>query len=157
MSDNYQLLELTLDDERYGLDLSAVEHIVRMVAITPLPQAPHIVLGVINVHARIVPVLDLRQRFGLPQRPPRLSDHLIIGHTARRAVALVADAVLGVVECPPDAVVAAATVLPTLRYVAGVVKLPSGLMLIHNLDTFLSLEEEQTLTVALQHPVEHAA
>ncbi len=157
MSDRYQLLELALDDQRYALHLSAVELIVRMVAITPLPQAPPIVLGIVNVHGRVVPVVDLRRRFRLPQRPPRVSDQLIIGHSIRRPLALAADAALGVIECPMTTVVAAGAVLPALGYVAGIATLPGGLVLIHDLDTFLSLEEEQTLTAALQRPVEHAA
>ncbi len=157
MSDTCQLLELALDDQRYALHLSAVERIVRVVAITPLPQAPSVVLGIINVHGRVVPVIDLRRRLQLPQRPPRLSDQLIIAHSARRPLALVADAVVGVVACPLDAVVPPGAVLPRVGYVAGIVKLPGELVLIHDLDTFLSLDEEQTLARALPQPVEHAA
>ncbi len=157
MSDNCQLLEFALDDQRYGLPLAAVERVVRMVAITPLPQAPPIVLGIINVHGRVIPVVDIRRRFRLPPRHPRATDQLIIAHTLRRSLALVADPVVGVIQCAVSAVVPAGTVLPSLGYVAGVVKLPSGLVLLHDLDTFLSLDEEQTLTAALRQPEEHAA
>jgi purine-binding chemotaxis protein CheW len=58
-----QLVVLTLDEQRYALHLSAVERIVRMVEITPLPKAPQIVLGVVNVQGRIVPIVNIRKRF----------------------------------------------------------------------------------------------
>jgi len=79
-----QLVVFTLDDRRYGLALSAVERAVRMVDVTPLPQAPQIVLGVVNVQGRVVPVVNLRRRFRLPERDFALADQLLIARTARR-------------------------------------------------------------------------
>ncbi len=67
-----------LDGHRFGLELSAVERVVRMVEITPLPNAPAIVMGAINVEGRIIPVVDIRARLGLPQRAVRPSDALIL-------------------------------------------------------------------------------
>lgn len=59
---------LMLDDIRYAVALTSVERVVRAVEITPLPNAPDIVLGVINVQGRVVPVVDIRKRFRLPAR-----------------------------------------------------------------------------------------
>jgi purine-binding chemotaxis protein CheW len=132
------------------LQLAAVERVVRMVEVTPLPKAPQIVLGVINAQGRIIPVVDIRRRFRLPERDIRLSDHLLIARTARRTVALALDAVTGIVERSAQAVITAEEILPGLEYVEGVMKLGDGLILIHDLDTLLSLEEEQTLDAALQ-------
>ncbi len=58
-----QLVVFAFDEQRYALHLSAVERIVRMVEITPLPKAPEIVLGVVNVQGRIVPIVNIRKRF----------------------------------------------------------------------------------------------
>ncbi|MBF8302857.1 MAG: cheW40H-4 [Candidatus Dadabacteria bacterium] len=58
-----QLVVLTLDEQRYALHLSAVERIVRVVEVTPLPKAPEIVLGVVNVQGQIIPVINIRKRF----------------------------------------------------------------------------------------------
>ncbi|MBI3919189.1 MAG: purine-binding chemotaxis protein CheW [Betaproteobacteria bacterium] len=143
------LVVFTLDDGRYGLELSTVERVVRAVDITPLPKAPDIVSGVINVRGRIVPVMNVRRRFRLPERPINLSDQLVVAHTSRRAVALMVDAVSGTVECSPDAMVAADRIVPDLQYVAGVVRTRDGMILIHDLDTFLGLDEEQALGAAL--------
>jgi purine-binding chemotaxis protein CheW len=145
----HQLLVFSLDEQRFGLHLAAVEQVVRVVEITPLPDAPEIVQGVINLRGRIIPVLDVRQRFRLPARAIALRDRLIIARTARRQVALRADAVDGVVESPTRALTPAAEILPGLAYVEGVVRLEDGALLIHDLDTFLSLEEDRGLDAAL--------
>jgi purine-binding chemotaxis protein CheW len=146
----HQLVVFAMDEQRYALQLAAVERVVRMVEVTLLPQAPQIVLGVINAQGRIIPVVDIRRRFRLPARDIRLSDHLLIARTARRTVALALDAVTGIVEGSAQAVITAEEILPGLEYVEGVIKLEDGLILIHDLDTLLSLEEEQTLAAALQ-------
>lgn len=144
------LLVLALGEGRYALPLRAVDRVVRMAAITPLPKAPDAVLGVINLQGRVIPVINMRRRFRLPEREIALTDQLVVAHTARRPVALVADAVLDVIACPPQSLVAAEDVVPGIEYVEGVVKLEDGLILIHDLDRFLSLEEEDILDRALE-------
>lgn len=140
----------TLDEQRYALHLSAVGRIVRIVEITPLPKAPEIVLGVVNIQGQIIPVFNIRRRFHLPEREIELSDQLIIAHTSRRTVALVVEEVIGIIERAPQEIVPTEQVLPGTEYVEGVVKLEDGMILIHDLDTFLSLKEEKTLDVALK-------
>ena len=120
-----------------------------MAEIESLPKAPDIVLGVIDIQGRIVPAINLRRRFGLPEREIALSDRLIIARTSKRSLALLVDAVLGVFELPPAETVAAAAILPDLEYVEGVAKLSDGLVFIHNLETLLSLEEAGALDAAL--------
>jgi purine-binding chemotaxis protein CheW len=144
-----QLLVFILDEQRYALSLAAVERVVRMVDITPLPKAPEMVLGVVNLQGRVVPLFNIRQRFGVPERELNLSDQLIIAHTSRRTVALVADAVSGLIERPEEEIIRAEKILPGMEYVEGVVKLEDGLVLIHDLDQFLSLQEENALDKAM--------
>lgn len=144
-----QYIVFILDDQRYALYLSAVDRIVRMVHVTPLSSAPDAVLGIVNLQGRIVPVMNVRQRLNLPKREIALSDRLIFAHTKRRPIALVADAVTEVVECSAQNQIPAEGILPEAEYLEGVIKLKDGLILIHNLDKFLSPEEENTLDVAL--------
>jgi purine-binding chemotaxis protein CheW len=147
----YQLVVFALDQQRYALHLSAVERIVQVVEVTPLPKASGIVLGVVNVQGRIIPALNIRKRFRLPDRDVNLSDRLIVATTSRRTVALVVDSVSGVVERPASEVVAAAKVLSNMEYVEGVAKLENGMVFIHDLDRFLSLEEESALGDAMKN------
>jgi len=145
-----RLLLFVLSDQRYGVPLHAVERVVRAVEITPLPKAPDIVLGLVNVQGRVIPVVDMRRRFRLPRRDLALTDQMVIARTSRRAVALVADAVTGVIEYVERDSDEAREVLPGLQYVEGVVKLDDGLILIHDLDKFLSLEEDAALDRAVE-------
>lgn len=144
-----QLVVFSLDGQRYALYLPVVERVVRVVEITPLPKAPEIVLGVINVHGQIVPVMNLRKRFRLPERTLRLSDQIVIARTSRQAVGLVVDAVTGVIEILAKDFVSPEKIVPRTQYVEGIIRLNDGLVLIHDLDKFLSLDEAKTLDEAI--------
>ncbi len=144
-----QIVVFSLDCRRYGLALSAVERVVRMVDITPLPQAPTLIFGIINVQGQVIPVVNPRRRFRLMERNCELSDQLILARTARRTVAFVVDVVIDVLEYTLEDSVRAQEIIPGMEYINGVVKLSDGLVLIHDLDTFLSLEEEKTLDAAI--------
>ena len=145
-----RLVHFNLDDQKYALFLSAVVRIIRVVEITGLPKAPEIVLGVINMHGLIIPVFDIRKRFRLPQREMQLDDQLIIASTSKRTVALLVDSVNDVIEIPEEKIIAGEKILPGLEYVEGVVKTEDGMILIHDLEQFLSLQEEKALHEALE-------
>lgn len=144
------LLVFTLDDWKCALPLSSVERSYRAVAVTPLPGAPAKVMGIVNVHGVVHPVINLRHCFRLLPRALSPADHLIIGHTTRRNVALVVDSITGVIECARQEIATADTILPGMEYVSGIVRLKDGMILIHDLDSFLSLEEENILDQALE-------
>ena len=144
-----QYLVFILDGQRYALHLAAVDRVVRMVRITPISTAPEILLGVVNRGGVVIPVMDVRRRFNLPEREISLSDRLIFARTKRRFVALVADTVTGVIECLEHSLISAERILPELAHIEGVIKLADGLILIHNLDKFLSIEEEAAVDMAL--------
>ena len=139
----YQYLVFLLDDQRYALHLSAIDRVVRMVHITPISSAPDILLGIVNLEGLVIPVMDVRQRFNLPERENSLSDRLIFARTQRRSVALIADTVTGVIECSEHSLISAERILPELAHVEGVIKFEDGMILIHNLDKFLSLERSK--------------
>lgn len=149
MNPSHQLVVFGLDEQRYALRLSAVERVVQAAAIDPLPGSPEIVLGVVNLQGRMIPAVDIRKRFGLPAREMGLGDHLIISRTTRRDVALLVDAVFDVVTRVETEITPANQIVPGLDYIEGVIKLEDGLALIHDLDAFLSLEEEEALEAAM--------
>lgn len=143
------LLTFMLDDWTCALPIAAVERTYRAVAVTPLPKAPDIVMGIVNVRGMVQPVIDLRRRFQLPPRPLSPNDHLIIGHTSRRSIALVVDSLADVVECTQQDIAAADDILPGMEFVSGIARLKDGMILIHDLDRCLSLEEETALDQAM--------
>jgi purine-binding chemotaxis protein CheW len=143
------LVLFTLDEQRYALYLHAVTRVVRTVEITRLPKVPEIIRGMVNVQGQVIPVVDIRKRFRLPEREPELSDQLIIANTASRSVALVVEAVEGVIEHPGQEMIPPEKILPGMEYIKGVIKLEDGLVLIHDVDKFLSLKEDKELDAAL--------
>jgi len=154
MDESNRFVVFVLDEQQFALYLSSVQRIARIVEITPLPKAPEIVLGVVNVKGSILPVVDIRKRFLLPGRDAQLSDHLIIGCTAKRSIALLVDDVIDILEIPEQKIIKQGHILPSAEYIDGAVKLEGNIVLIHDLDKFLSLEEEHTLDAALQNAMQ---
>ncbi|HZS33199.1 MAG TPA: chemotaxis protein CheW [Methylomirabilota bacterium] len=144
-----RLVAFLLDAQRCGLPLPVVERVLPMAAVSPLPGAPDVALGVINLHGRVLPVLDLRRRLGLVPRTYGTAAHLVLARTSRRSVILPVDEALGVQEVAADAVTGREALLPGRGYVTGIVALPDGLLFIHDLETVLSLDEEERLARAL--------
>lgn len=139
-----------LDAHRYALPLPTVERIVRAVQITALPLAPAAVLGAIDVGGHILPVFNLRHRFRLPERPLALEDQFIIAATAQRRVVLVVDKALGVIDEPALQATDSAGIAPDLAHIRGVLSLADGLVLIQDLEQFLSLAEADALDAAIR-------
>ena len=145
-----RLLLLTVDGQTYALHLAAVDRILRMVEVTPLPGAPDAVEGVINIQGEVVPVVSIRRRFCLAARAVGAADSLLVARARSRRLAIIAESVLGVVERPADAVVSAGDLAQGIQHIEGVLKTSDGLVLIHDLDRFFSPEEEQSLDLALE-------
>ena len=155
MTQPTQLVVFGLDAQRYALPLASVERIVRAVETMRLPNAPAIVLGAINVAGRVLPVLNLRRRFGLPEREINPADQFLIAHTTRRTVVLVVDEALGMVECPAAEIIQPIQIAPGLEQLQGVVRLDDGLVLIQDLEKFLSLDEARALDEAMNQEAPH--
>ncbi len=143
------LLSFSLDTQRFALPLANVERVVHAVDITPLPDGPGVILGVINVQGRVVPVADIRKRFRMPARDLVLSDHIVIARTPQRPLALVADIVHGVMTWTEENGATLERLVPGLEYVQGIARTSDGLVLIHHLDRFLALDEEAELQRAM--------
>ncbi len=146
----------SLDAGRYAIPLAAAERVVRAVEVTPLPAAPALVLGVIDVGGRVLPVFDTHARLGLPQRSIEPADHFLIARTSERTVVLVIDVAQGLIEQPADALVEAGLIAQGIEHIRGVISLEDGLVLIHDLEQFLSATESRALDEALQSEARHA-
>ncbi len=147
-----EVLVFEVGGQRYGLPAPDVEELVRAVTITPLPRAPAVIEGIVDVRGRVVPVLDIRARFRLPARGPEHTDHLVVASAGDRLLALRADRAIGLVRLDPRDVEDAGRVVPAAEYVAGIARLPDGLVLIHDLRTFLSRAETEVLDESLSEP-----
>ncbi len=143
------LLVFTLGDARFGLQAAVVREVVRAVSIAPLPKAPAIVEGVINYRGTIVPVLDVRQRFRLGPASLHPDQHFIVAQAGARLVALRVDRATELVTVSKAMIRPPTAAAPGTEYVAGIVQLPDGLLVIHDLERFLALEESEQLERAV--------
>lgn len=144
-----RIVVFLLDGQRYGLRLGTVEHVLPAVALTTLPRAPHIVRGIFSLRGQIVPVVDIRERFQLPRRAISPEQQMIVARTARRRLAILVDATLGVVELNDSDIVRPGTILTDLPQVEGIARTAEGLVLIHDVDSFLALDEAAELDAAM--------
>ena len=99
-----EVVVFTLDGREHALPVRDVVEVLRMVAVTPLPEAPGWVAGVINLRGRIVPVVDLRARLGMAPHEPDLSAPIIVVRAGEAVAGLVADRAVEVLALPSEAV-----------------------------------------------------
>lgn len=145
----HEVLLFTLEGQRYAIPSADVRSLVRAARLTPLPRAPDVVEGLLNLHGELLPVLDLRRRFRLPPRPLSPLDHFIVARAGARQVVLHVDRTEGLLTLEPGVLDETPRALPGVGYVAGALKLPDGLVLVHDLKAFLSEAEALALDTAL--------
>jgi purine-binding chemotaxis protein CheW len=144
-----QVLLFEVERRVLALHVGAVREVVRAVSITPLPMAPRVVEGIINYRGTLVPVLDIRGRFGLPPVPLEPDQHFLIVQAAGRLVALRVDRAQDVLEVDAATIEAAEGVVPGAAHVVGLAGHPSGVVVIQDVDHFLSLHESAEVEAAL--------
>ena len=144
-----QLVVFRLDDQEYALDIANVVQVVRMVAITPMPEASEVVEGVINVRGKVVPVVDVRRRFGLPLKPYDLNTRLLITRWDGRMMALIVDVVSEVLAMPTSNIEPPSEIAPQMERLSAVGQLGDRLLLILDLGRALTFEEEPRLEAVL--------
>jgi len=153
-SEEVATLVFEVAGQRFGLPVEHVVQIFEMVAITPLPKAPEIVAGVINFHGRVIPVVDVRKRLNLPAKAYSLRTPIVVSRIRDQVAGLIVDSVSGVAELPSTEIAEPGEIFtpetrPALPLLHGVAQLETGLLLILDLATFLSREEEEALNQAM--------
>ena len=143
------VLVFLVDGERHAVPADRVEEIARAVAVTALPGAPPVIAGVVDRRGTVVPVLDLRRRFDRAPRGAPLADQLVFVRAGTRHLALRVDEALELTTLPPGDLVGAQSVTSRAGTLAGVARLPGGLVLVHDLAAFLEQAEAEALDRAL--------
>lgn len=140
-----QLLVFEIAQRRFALTLLRVVEVHRAVTIVPLPSSMEAVEGLINVRGELIPVYDLRARFGFAPKTLCPEDYLIIAAVGGVQVALRADRVSDLITVDQDLIDEGRTI----PHVEGVAKLEDGLAMIQDLASFLSLAERAELRAIL--------
>jgi len=143
------LVRFSLGEANFGLPALAVREVLQAVAISRLPSAPEAVEGVVNVRGDILPVLDLRRRFGFAAVPLHPDQHFIITRSDDRDVVLRVDAVHDLVEVADSDLSMPDDELAGRARIAGLARLPDGVVVIVDLARFLSLDEAIALDTAM--------
>ena len=147
-----QFVGFHIGEELYGIGIHSVQEIDRMHSITRLPKTLHFIEGVINLRGRIIHVIDMAKRFGLPPVKVGRRTRIIIIGTAAQSVGLIVEQVTEVIQLEEGSVEQAPSMAFAVdqRYVEGVGQISGGLIILLNLDLLFSAEE---MTQLQQHPL----
>ncbi len=131
-----QVIVFRLEEHEYALPIEHVAQVLRMVAITPVPQATHWLPGVVNLRGRVIPVIDLRTRLGFAPRAPDLRTPIIVADSNGFIVGLIADAVSEVLTLSAESIekTSAVATLDTFHPVAAIARVRDRLILMLDLE-----------------------
>jgi purine-binding chemotaxis protein CheW len=143
-----QIVVFDLASEHYGLDISNVESIIKMQAITKMPQAPFYVEGITNLRGVVVPVMDLRRRFGLSQQNQTKDTRIVVVFMNNVKVGMIVDGVSQVQRIQDDIIEPPPPMVTTINsaFIKGIAKLENQLVILLDLSKVLSVEEKAELT-----------
>lgn len=138
-----QLVVFELNNEVYGVDIAKVHEIIRMQNITQVPRAPQFVEGVINLRGRVIPVVDLRKRFGFAKTEHSKQSRIVVVEIDGQTIGMIVDGVSEVLRIPTASIEPPSPVVTTLDsdYLKGIAKLEDSLIILLQLDKILSDSE----------------
>ena len=147
-------LTFTLADEEYGIGILKIKEIIGMMSITTVPQTPEFVKGVINLRGKVIPVMDLRLRFGMEPIDYNERTCIIVveieGVAGTIQIGLVVDTVSEVLNINSEDIEKAPTFGAKLNtdYILGMAKVEGGVKILLDIDRVLSQEEVALLDKA---------
>ena len=147
-----QLISFTVGEEEYGLELLNVREVIRMRQVTWLPKAPPCVKGIINLRGEIIPIIDLRERFGLTKRDSTATTRVIVVDVQGRPVGMVVDSASQVVRVPLDQFDEPPPVMGEVasHFITSVGKLDERLVILLDVEKMLSADELQELDTSIR-------
>ena len=142
-----QLVTFSIGEEEFGVNILKVQEIIRTMEITKVPRAPEFVEGVINLRGKVIPIIDLRRRFGLAPKGHDKNTRIIVIEINHIIVGFVVDAVSEVLRIPASTVEPPPPVVAGLEseYISGVGKLHDRLLILLDLDKLLSHADLESL------------
>ena len=146
-SELLQLVSFVLGNEEFGVDISCVREINRMLQITKVPNAPGYVEGVINLRGRVIPVIDLRQKLGMLRKEHDNNTRIIVVEVNNKTVGFVVDAVNEVLRIPGNITEAPPEIAAGINseFIKSVGKLEDRLLILLDLEKILSKDEKLEL------------
>ena len=145
-----QLVSFTLNEEEFGIDILMVQEIIRMLQITKVPNSPDFVDGVVNIRGRIIPVVDLRCKLGMPRKEHDKETRIVVVEVSGKTIGFIVDAVTEVLRIPSSIIEAPTEIIAGVNseFIKAVGKLEDRLLILIDLEKILSNSEELKLEEA---------
>lgn len=142
-----QLVSFKLGKELYGIEIRKVREIILIAEITQIPETPHFLKGLINLRSTVIPVIDLRARFGLPEGSLSDESRIMVLQAHGKTVGIMVDAVSEVLRVKHDQIAPPPPTVAGLGrdYLSGLVKVDNRLLILLDIDKIFG--EEQILTL----------
>ena len=152
MEKDIQVVGFRIGNEMYGVRIGAVREIVRVPEITTVPSAPDLIEGVINLRGKIIPVMDLRKRFGLTEIVQDKRNRILVVELDNKLIGLIVNAASEVLKIPPSDIEAPGSVFAEgeSSYVTGVGKLKGRLIILLDINKLLHRPEFKRLEEAAE-------
>jgi purine-binding chemotaxis protein CheW len=138
--DILQVVSFRLHEESYAIEITRVKEIILVEGITRVPQMPEYIEGIINLRGNVIPVVDLRKRFGLPCRPLDEQTRIVVCRMGERVVGLIVDSVSQVMKIPRERIQEPPATIAGHAgdYLVGVARIGEGLVLLLDIETVLA-------------------
>ncbi len=142
-----QLVSFGLAEEEYGVEITKVREIILMGEITRIPQTPHYVKGLINLRSTVIPVIDLRIRFGLAEGDLTDESRIMVLNVADKTIGIIVDAVSEVLRISNDQIAPPPPTVAGLgrEYLTGLVKLDDRLLIRLEIGKVFGEEESEAV------------
>jgi len=147
-----QVVGFRIGDETFGVRIGSVREIVRVPEITAVPNAPETIEGVINLRGKIIPVMDLRKRFGQAEVQRDKKNRILVVELDNKLVGLIVNSASEVLKIPPSEIESPGTVFADNEsgYVTGVGKLKGRLIILLDISKLLHRPEYKKLEEAAE-------
>lgn len=147
LKSSQQIVTFRLGSEEYGVDIMKVQEIILPGQITQVPEVPEFIEGVINLRGNVIPIIDLRKRFGQPIVAAGEETRIIVVNVRERTMGVIVDAVSEVLRIAQDEIDPPPAAIAGLgkEYLKGLIKLGKRLLILLEIEKILSLDELSSL------------
>jgi purine-binding chemotaxis protein CheW len=134
-----QLVGFRLGGEEYGIEITTIQEIILMGDITRVPQVPHFIEGLINLRGSVIPIIDLRKRFGLPLTERTEESRVVVVNVCEKTMGLVVDAVTQVIRVNKDQIEPTPPTVSAAgkEHIAGLAKLDNRMLILLDIERLL--------------------
>lgn len=139
------ILVFTIGDKEYGAAITQVREVIRLGQILSIPDAPDFVEGLINRRGRVIPLINARKKFGLPAQELNRSNRIVITQVDSHVIGVIVDKVSSVIALGKEQIQPPDEILKEARYLTGVGKFLNRLILIIDIERFLSNEDKANI------------